>query len=266
MNLTSQLLGRVRDHAKAKGLRAAVTAAGVIAEEVGAKAAALRNSADLTETGRMKGASDLMRRELLPRLATAAAPIKKARALVREERAAISIPAPDRADAAGALDRQEIRAVLRAMRPMEVMALLTQPGVDERLADAVLSAPAMMSGLNAEDFERVLQLTLERRFAPQMEAIRDLEDAVAEAEAAIDTMKAVTRETAGLDRDAFERIEQSFQADDTPWLLRQGDQVLRVVPGEAVYKPATGDELARGKFFASFAEYEAHRRGAAAAA
>jgi hypothetical protein len=70
-----------------------------------------------------------------------------------------------RDDVVGALDRQEIRAWLRSVPAGERQRhALTDPTI----AAAVASAPAALSGLDAEIHTRVINAELERQFGPEL--------------------------------------------------------------------------------------------------
>ena len=71
------------------------------------------------------------------------------------------------------------------------------------------------------------------------------------------------RAATGLDERAFDRFEK--KAVITPWLVKEGDRVVKVVPG-STYPAATADEIALGKFYANKDEYLADNPGARLAA
>jgi len=72
------------------------------------------------------------------------------------------------------------------------------------------------------------------------------------------------RAATGLDERAFDRFEK--KAVVTPWLVKSGDSVVKVIPGETSYPRATADEIALGKFYANQDEYLADNPGARLAA
>ncbi|MER9169502.1 hypothetical protein NKI12_19390 [Mesorhizobium australicum] len=264
MNIrTQQLLSRIPDHSSSTKLKAAAAACLDVAERFSHRATSINGDPSFTQVGRDKVLTDEALKTFLPGLKEAYRPIAAAFADVKTAKAAISIPAPDPSNVAAALERQEIRALVRSMRPAERMGFL-MGAVDERIVDAIISAPGFLAGLSDDQFSQIRDLAVNRRFGDRVAEIREAEEAAEAAQAAVLVAKNDIRAATGLDERAFDRMEK--QAVITPWLKRYEDGILKVIPGETSYPRATADEIATGKFYASKAEYLADNPGARLAA
>ncbi|MEI9422215.1 hypothetical protein O7A70_13680 [Mesorhizobium sp. Cs1299R1N1] len=251
---TQQLVSRVNNEA----LRQAAAACLDVADRFGKRAASIKTDPSFTDIGRSKTLRDEAAKSYLPGLKAAFAPIAKALADAKTARAAISIPAPDPSNIAAAMERQEIRAMVKAMKPGERMSFLMGT-VDERIADAALSAPGCLSGLSDEMFGQLRDLVVERRFGVQVAEIREAEETAEAAQAAMLVAQNDIKSTIGLDDRAFDDFHK--RAVPTPWLVKDGDRVMKVIPGQASYPAASADEIAYGKFYANISEYHADNPG-----
>lgn len=239
-------------------LRAAATACFEVEERFRAHERKVEADQTLTPLGRQKALADAAVKEFLPNLDIAQRPIAAAALRNKEAREKFAIPAPDRTDLVTALEHQEIRTMLRSMRPAERMALLINTR-DERMVDAVISAPIILTGLNEAALIEVRNAAIKRRFADAVSQIEADENAVAEADNARsvvlsriqDVAKVTDRQMKAILRKGIER----------PWLKRDGDEIMRIIPGEGAAK-ANADDIALGKFFASYDAYLAENPGA----
>lgn len=260
MNIrTQQLLSRIPDHASSATLKAAAGACLDLADRFAQRVTAIKSDPSFTQLGRDKALKDEAVKNCLPGLKSAFAPIEKALIAARNARAAISVPAPDPSNIAAALERQEIRAMVRAMKPAERMVFLTGT-VDERIVDAILSAPGVLAGLSDDQFGQIRDLTVDRRFGDRVAEIREGEEAAEAAQAAMLVARNDIKTVTGLSDTAFDELQKMGVL--TPWLKQNGDKVLKVIPGETSYPAATADEIATGKFYANQAEYLADNPGA----
>ncbi|TGT42622.1 hypothetical protein [Mesorhizobium sp. M8A.F.Ca.ET.165.01.1.1] len=255
---TQQIVGRVKNDA----LRLAAAACLDVADRFTARSVAIKADPGFTEVGRQKAIRDEAAKTYLPGLKAAFAPIAKALADAKTARAAISVsafPQPDPTNIAAALERQEIRALVRAMKPGERMAFVSA-NRDERIVDAVLSAPGALSGLLDEQFGQLRDLVMNRRVDEgQVAGIREAEEAAEAAEAAMLVARNEIKAITGLEDRVFDDFEK--KAVPTPWLTKDGQMVRKVIPGQGAYPAATADEIALGKFYANTAEYLADNPG-----
>ncbi|TGP55774.1 hypothetical protein EN868_11670 [Mesorhizobium sp. M2D.F.Ca.ET.225.01.1.1] len=251
---TSQITSRVKNDA----LRQAAAACLDVADRFNARATAIKTDPSFTEIGRQKTLKDDAAKNYLPGLKAAYAPIARALADAKSRRAALAIPAPDPTNIAAALERQEIRAMVRGMSPNERFAFVTGTA-DERIADAILSAPGCLSGLMDVQFGQLRDLVVDRRFGGQIAEIREAEETAEAAQAAMLVARNDIKAAIGLDGKAFDDFEK--KAVPTPWLLNEGQKIVKVIPGQGAYPAATADEIALGKFYANTAEYLADNPG-----
>ncbi|TGP50417.1 hypothetical protein EN873_24950 [bacterium M00.F.Ca.ET.230.01.1.1] len=282
MNIrTAQIIARVSNPA----LREAATACLDLAEKFGQRAAAIKADPSFTEVGRQKTIRDEAAKTYLPGLKAAFAPIAKALADSKMARAALSasvFPQPDPTNIAAALERQEIRALVRGMKPAERMAFIGASR-DERIADAVFSAPPALSGLLDEQFGQLRDLVMNRRVKEgQVAGIQEAEEAAEAAQAAMLIARNDIKALVGLNDRAFEKFES--KAVPTPWLMKTRQVGTRLPNGDfigsasgndsreyvAVFAPgpsgnnireATADEIALGKYYTNYEQYVADNPG-----
>lgn len=91
------------------------------------------------------------------------------------------LQAPSR-DVADVLDRQEIRAWLRTVNPATIGRLA---GENPAIAEAVISAPAALSGLDAAAHARIVDAERERQFGPELKILDGEAEELAVTESAV---------------------------------------------------------------------------------
>jgi len=120
---------------------------------------------------------------------------------IKASRASLTRPTFDKADLIGELQRQEARTWLRSMEPMQ--RLITLLGdKDGNLIEAAFAAPAYLSGLDKlTDVQRgqIEETFVQARFAPQIAAIEEREEANALARVAVRAAVMELRDAAGLE-------------------------------------------------------------------
>jgi hypothetical protein len=272
MNIRSQqLIGRIP--ASSTALRQAALACLDVADRFRAREAEVKSDIGFTPVGRSKTLKDEASKSYLPALDAAFRPIADALAAAKRARASISFTAPDPSNITAALERQEIRAMVKGMKLGERMAFLTG-NKDERIADAVLSAPAPLSGLDDEQFGIVRDMAVDRRFGDKVAEIRAAEEAAEAAQAAMLVAGNEIKQITGVSDRQFDAMRK--MGNDIPWLrnsfqsgtrqpngdfvgslegLDRRETVYVITPGETSTREATADEIARGKFYASYNEY-----------
>jgi hypothetical protein len=136
--------------------------------------------------------------------------IARAKQELSEQRARIKLKPPDRKDAAAELGRQEIRAWLRSMPQAKRDRMFNGGGeqVDPAIADAVLSAPRVLSGVAASHLKLMQDRLLEAQFPGELDDLADLENAIAVTErAATVNMNEIIREM-GITQERFAELAQ----------------------------------------------------------
>jgi hypothetical protein len=264
---TNDLLNRIpaNGHAQAGPLRAAVVDAMAAADAFTARCAEIEQNAALSEHGKKQALKDALTKTYIPALLNVRAPISKAKSHLQTLKNAVRIkPSSDPSDVAAALLRMEIRASLSEMKATGRAALVTNPKTDPRILEAVLTAPAIVTGVDEGVLSHIEKLWQERHFAAEAREIETLEEIVAVAQAAVDLSRGdMQRESS-----RFGIAEAVFESEVRPiedkgaaipiWLVKSGDNALVVVldkDGHANYRPASESEAKSGVYFKDLAEY-----------
>ncbi|GAB5426959.1 MAG: hypothetical protein Devi2KO_04180 [Devosia indica] len=241
-----QLLKRIGNPRRATGLSDAAKACFETAMEFQNAAKEVHADPRLTQAGKVDKLKDLAVTKFLPAMNLAQVPIAKAADALQQQRRALSLPAPDPTDVVAAMERQEIRAMIRGMDSSKRVGFVLGTK-DDRILSAILSAPAEMSGISAEHFAAISKATIERKFGEEIAEINEAEEAIAAANAAFQVASGAIQGEIGVTDRQFAGMQKRGR--DTPWLIRDGDTVRRVIPGATSYPAATATEIATGKFY-----------------
>lgn len=135
----------------------------------------------------------------------------RVRALLLRERAGLGLPAVDRKDAAGAIERMEARAFLRSLELGERVKLAME---DRWFAEAALSAPPALSGFDAKTLDTLRTRMVEAASPDAVAAIEEMEEALSLADAALSLAESVIAEEADARSDpgAFKAWRESAEA------------------------------------------------------
>jgi hypothetical protein len=249
----SPLLSRVKN----EDLRRAASAIFDLADNVASRSAALAKDSRFTAEGRVAEISEALRTSIEPKLRELQQPIVRQMQEIERRTRALSLPAPDPANTAAALERQEIRAMLRAM-PLAERSDLVFKTKDERIIEAVLCAPCELSGLPADRFEVLINRTREAMHPDEVAAIEELQADLEEVRMCISVATGDMQRDSGIAEDRFAKL-MGRDKTGSPWLVRDGDRVLVVRLGETNYPIANAEECATGKFYSNAAAYWADR-------
>lgn len=254
MQLVDQLLTCVKDNTNAPGLRDAVLSAGGVSEAFKLHAINIRNDQTLSPIGRTSAIQDAIRSQYSPAFQKAIGPLGTGGATLLDMKAKFIIAPSDPSNIVAAMMASEVRQMVRAMDPIARLSFALG-ATDERIADAILTAPATLSGLDDHSFDQVSETVLKRRFGPQMAAVDALQDALDAAKAATDVLMNDMRVASGLDERQFSQACGADPVGGISWLLNDGSRVLRVTPGtdgkNTTYRPATPGEISVGKYYAN---------------
>jgi hypothetical protein len=254
---SEHLLARIGD----ENLRAAVKKAFDVAERFAARRQSLANNPSLSDQGRFESIATDLKREFGPAFRLARQPLREARAAVDVRKAKISLPAIDPTDVVAQLQRMERRASVAALDPVERTKLLFESGTDVRIIDAVIAEPPELSGLPRDRHAELLNRRLQQLFGPDIAALEDEEQALAEAEAAIEVAKHHMKTSFDPDQKSDRRqFDKIMEQATIPWLVDSGAFITVVkigADGLATYPPATELEKQTGKFFKNVEEYNA---------
>lgn len=161
------------------------------------KANGLRHSGKFSETGLQEEVRAYAKAETVPALKQSAQLIEQIRTGLAERRAKLAIPTPDPTNAAQAMVRSEMRGWLRTLSGPQRMAALLAETADERMLQAAIEAPAIMSGLTEDDIEKVQANRLQVKHGPELARIDELSEAVDVAGSAVQISLYELRKDAG---------------------------------------------------------------------
>jgi hypothetical protein len=195
----------------------------------------------------------------------ARAPLAELQKKLDTKRKVVALPAFDPNDVVGFLRRQELRATLRTMDAGQRAVALNEPS--GAFADAMLETKPIVSGLMpTEDFivEAVRKERLAGLYGPQLAEIEELETTIAEANSIFDLALVDLKLHSEMgDRAFIEFTAPIMNRKNAPWLIRDGNTVIRVRPElkgtPQLNQVATPDEIADGKFYKTETEYLADR-------
>ncbi|MFB9979452.1 hypothetical protein ACFSQQ_14690 [Mesorhizobium kowhaii] len=193
----------------------------------------------INETVRAAAAKDIV-----PDLRRASWEAEKATNSIKNQKLALAVPKPDKTDIAGAILRQEIRTMLRGLDHGDrVRLVMTDP---EFLA-ASFEGPAALSGMTPEFRADLQRRMIEEKHGPAIEAMKETEEAIAVATAAIEMAVGTVRTECGFGDGP------DFQFDR--WMATASAAVEQEIAAEKakMEKPATTEIVTRssGKDLAS---------------
>lgn len=168
----------------------------------------------LSTVGRRAALSQIVRSELMPDLAKATRPIRKALGYAASQRAALEDPVRvDPTDAVGEMRRQEIRTFMRGLQPHERMSTAQQLIRDDAGAAAILDAPPALSGLTEHFYGELRTQVADRVNGPKLTEISGVEQDYQQGQAASDMLMNDLVAASGLTAKAFGEELQPLQAE-----------------------------------------------------
>jgi hypothetical protein len=233
-------------------------------ESFAAKAAAVRTDSHLSVDGRNARTSKLVLSTLRD-LRDLAATVDAKRDRLAEIVAKIRPTAFDRTDVSGALLRQEMRAAVRNMGLAERAAILMGDKADPMFVDAVLEAPALLSGIDPQMFETIREQRLESLFSSESLQAESLSTEIEESDAIFQLARQDIAAASGLQPYEFTKLVAEVDSRlDAVWLKRErhenGAEIVIVLePKSAKTRLAQPDDLRDGKFYDNYAAYQADR-------
>jgi hypothetical protein len=100
------------------------------------------------------------------------------KAKLKERRAKLLPPPPDKTDMAGAVMRSEMRAMMRGLNNGQRAALMLSPNADPMLLAAVLEAPDSMTGITDQIREQIHTNLIERNHPGALASLDVANDAI----------------------------------------------------------------------------------------
>jgi hypothetical protein len=162
----------------------------------------------LSEAGRKAHVAKISIDNVKP-LTEATAGARKAARFNADRRAALKPPTPPRDDITGEMKRAEIRAFARSLKMAERLPFaLEHP-------EAILDAPAALSGLPEDQFSKVREAYISAKFGPEIAEIELLDEDLATVRAAHDLALAELRSNSGMPEREFAKMVEkvTFEID-----------------------------------------------------
>ena len=148
--------------------------------------------------------------EMAKALHKAARVAANARNEVAKRRAGLTLKAPDPANLAAELGRQELRTYLRGLSQADRDAITRAENLDPKLAEAILSAPIALSGVSQMHFDRLRNQAIEAQNPGVSANLAEMEEAIGVLEKTIAANReGVAREVGNKFRPQIEQIAQS---------------------------------------------------------
>jgi hypothetical protein len=216
-----------------------------------------------TEAGRKDELVKFAMGNAVPELFRGQQALRQARTELAERKAKLKLPAPDPGDVAAAFRRAEVRACLREMGEHKATAYIEKYAekLPPEIAQAVLELPTEYSSLPPSTHQRLADEVLAAAHGAEIDAVRDLEQAIETTRSAIDGARDEVRLEVGIASAAeFNQMAAPFEDKVSVAWLRRG-KVVDLERG--VERDPTADELASGIEANSKDEFEAKRKAAA---
>jgi hypothetical protein len=264
MNLRNQSIlarfGRY-EHPKTADLTKAAENCLTIAEQFANQRELLERDGYLTPQGKRARLTEALTKQFARDMRDARAPIEAAAKDIERLRGNIKPVAVDHTDIVAAMARAEMRAYIRGLSSKDQIEALLKRS-DPRILDAVLdpNVAAEVSGVPEQHFAAAKAAREQILFGDQLREIEALQAVVDEANAAATIARTDLAAVVEMDQSSFDALVTPIEKKSAaPWLLRQGDRTVVVVPGETTYRDATEDQLREGKFYAGMQEYQQDR-------
>jgi hypothetical protein len=263
MNRRNQsILNRFDRHAENPAtarLAAAAAECLTISEKFANQRELLERDGYLTPEGKRAKLAEALTKQFARDMRDARVPIEAAAQEVTRLRGEIKPVQVDRTDVVAAMERQEIRAFIRGLSSQDKIAALLKQA-DPKILDAVLDAPAALSGVPEQQYAAAKAAREQQLFSPQLQEAAALQAVVDEANAAARVARNDLATVVEMDQTSFDKIVLPIENKKAaPWLLKQGEKVVVVVPGATTYQEATEDQMREGKFYADMPEYQRDR-------
>ncbi|MDQ6868819.1 MAG: hypothetical protein M3178_10600 [Pseudomonadota bacterium] len=194
-----ELLKRFSSAPHVDGLRTVLNSAFLLGEQVGTAKTRAANDPHLSDAGRKAEVAKFAIDTVKP-LIEVTAPMRKAIRWNQDRRESLKLPEHSRDDLVGELRRQELRAFARSLKMVERLPFaLEHP-------DAILDAPAALSGLPDDQYSRVRENYVAAKFGPEIAEIETLDEDLSTVRAAHDLALSELRANAGIGEHAFQKL------------------------------------------------------------
>ncbi len=212
-----------------------------------------------TDAGAEEQFASFVFAELIPVFAKGRHTVEQGQQALADMRAKLRLPKADPTDAAGAIERMEIRTWLRTL-PQAERDKITRPGpsaLDPQIRQAIIEMPAEMTKVAGSHRGLILESVMRETHGPLLDEIDELSRAVEACASAVDAGRDEIRIESGI-RDPREFDRRAAEVEKkigVPWLRKQGDRVIVVDMETRTTHPATPEEIETGVYYTDHAEF-----------
>jgi hypothetical protein len=182
-SITEGFLARLPPHAPS-GLRDDITAAFGIAGRFAERVAEIRADNKLSPAGKAEAVREVLRTGFGAHLKQLQEKTKRARDHVAAQRAGLmKLPPPD--NQIVIMQQQEIRSWMRSLPEFQRCQIAVDPKTDPAIREAIIHALPALSGLTPDIHGTAVTAAVEAMHGPKLRELDDLEEAIANTDAAI---------------------------------------------------------------------------------
>lgn len=208
LNAKTELLKRFSSAPHVAGLKSVVETTFALAVMIDSAKKRAADDPNLSVAGRAAYVAKVAVDNVKPLLEVTKAARKMAR-FNADRKVSLKPATPPRDDIVGEMKRAELRAFIRSQDLKDRFALAAG------YPDAVLDAPAALSGLPQDRYEAIKQDFIRSKFGVEIAEIETLDDDLAVVRAAHDLAINELRKNAGMDEQAFSKLiaDSTFEMD-----------------------------------------------------
>jgi hypothetical protein len=195
----SELLKRFSTAAHVEGLRSIVESAFALGIAIDSAKKHAADDLNLSASGRTAYVSKVAQDNVRP-LVQVTASMRKMGRYNAAQRENLKPPQPSRDDLVGEMRRQELRAFVRGLQMSERLQFAIEH------PEAILDAPAALSGLPEDQFSKVRESYVAAKFGPEIAETETLAEDLLTAQAARDLAMNERRVNAGLSEREFGKM------------------------------------------------------------
>lgn len=186
-----------------------------------------------TPLGLSEAAGEYALTNSLPALKRARVQVDRLKAELVERKSKLTIKKPDPADTIGEMQRAEMRKALREMNDNARREFINSRRDDPSVVQAIVHAPAALSGVHGTMYENMLNEQLNREHGEALGELNDLAEVVSTADQALSVARSEARTIIGCAPDVFEQIAKVAETNggELPFRVEQeadGREVAKV--------------------------------------
>ena len=185
--------------------------------------------------------------------------LDRARRELAETKAKLGPPAPDPADAAGAIRRWEFRNWFRGLsdRERSRYMLENRDKMNPEEAQALMEVPASRTGIMEMDRNDLIDRAIRAAHGDSaIEDVQALEKGIELAAAANEAAREQIAEDGGATVAQFDEAAAPFEARaSVPWLRKEKDKVYAMDVARKSWAPATDEQVSAGDYFPTWDQF-----------